>query len=100
VVRPLRKLPVLKELGAMKMPPLQHERKRSRCIWPLTLPSDPDGDVGAGIPSVKMRWVMLPIVDGDDDSEEAAYLGHSGDCIETKRTGGLAATRFGSCEWT
>src|SRR5258706_15713165 len=43
-----------------------------------------------------MWRVMLPVVDRDDDSEEAAELGHDHACIEAKTTGGLSAARFGS----
>jgi hypothetical protein len=60
----------------MKMPPLQDERKRS----PLQLAAnasvgDPDRDVGAGVPCVKVRRIVLAVIDRDDDSEEAADLG-------------------------
>lgn len=71
------KLPVLKQLRSMKMPPLQDECKRS----PLHLAAhasvgDPDRDVGAGVPRVKVRRIVLAVIDRDDDSEEAADLRH------------------------
>jgi hypothetical protein len=84
----LREVSVVEKFRAMKMPPLQDERKRS----PLHLAAhasvgDPHRDVGAGIPRVKMGRVVRAVVDRDNDSEEASDLGQA--ILATKEHGRL-----------
>jgi hypothetical protein len=70
--------PICSQLCAVYVPPLEKERNDSSRQFSCDFTGlDVYGPLRAGVPRVKMRRLMIAVVDGHDDAKESANDWHS-----------------------
>src|SRR4028118_1308977 len=70
--------PISLELFSVNTPPLEHQRSgawRKFAVHPTI--GDADLNLISGVPGVEVRWLMVIMIHGDNDSEEPADLRHA-----------------------
>ena len=73
----LRQVPVLEKFGLMQLEPLQDVPQRTpREGAGYDAIENAYGNVVAAIRGMKVRRVVLPVKDADDDAKESAYFWH------------------------